>query len=355
MVRQICIVFLGLSDIKSSDKIMPLHNSGLFDEIHVVRDNPGVEIPGVVFYPTPKFLSQFFIFCFIFRLFQGLIISYNNRRFTITIISYYCIPHGVIAYLVSRVSGNRLVTCLIGDDINIGLKSSIFKPFILLVCKASYRIVVTGSTSARVLYFFGFKQVRIVRNTIDTKNFRPVKEGIIQKTSLIVIGELTKNKRIDRTIKLVKELHQRGVYINCTIVGSGIEYFNLLHLVSDLGLQNWIQFTEYRKDIPEIIRTHVALCLFSENEGFPSVIAESVCSGTPVLTIGVGDIPDIIEVSSPLIIYHPQWNLQFFADALEKLLSTPISKSDRLIEASKFHYLFSYVNGGNQWLRAMTE
>jgi glycosyltransferase involved in cell wall biosynthesis len=269
------------------------------------------------------------------------------------IISYNAIPHGIIGSLVSSISRRKHVLSLIGTDIHYWFKNRIIRSFILAICRRSYRVIVTGKVSASILESYGIDSVHIVRNTIDVTRHAT---GEIQKTknnSIIFVGGLSVNKRVDRILQLVKEVNQCGVRLTCSIVGDGEEYHSLKELAAQLEISRLVEFMGYRQDSHKLMSAHSSLCLFSEYEGFPAVVAEALCSGLYVLTIGAGDIPDIATMPNPLLVYQQNWDLDFFTEKLVAILTNP-TEIPAMKHVQYYRDYFSYDSGGADWRAALS-
>ena len=344
------LVFCGLSDKKLTDKIMPLLSSECFTSLQVFRSAPGKRIPRVTYFAFSDVLKKSPILSWIFRLVVGCVQAI--RETDSIIISYNAIPHGIIGFLVSCISRRKHVLALIGTDIHYWFKNGIVRSIILAICRRSFRVIVTGKVSASVLESYGIDSVHAVRNTIDVTQCSIDDLTRKKSNSAIFVGGLSRNKRVDRVLQLVKEVNQRGVKLTCSIVGDGEEYHNLRELAAQLDISGLVNFMGYRHDVNEIMSSHLALCLFSENEGFPTVIAEALCNGLCVLAIGAGDVPDIATTPNPLLVYQQFWDVDFFAERLIAILENPTEiQMKRYVQY--FRDFFAYENGGVDWRNAL--
>jgi pentatricopeptide repeat protein len=344
------IVFCGLGDNKLQDKLVPLLSSGCFTSLKVFRRSPGKKISGVTYYTVPIILRNASILSILYLWLLGSLHVLRNRNSVI--VSYYAVPHGAVGFIVSLFGRKKHVMSLIGTDIHYWLRKSFLRALIIAICRKSHRVIVTGNRSAAVLESSGIKAVHVVRNTIDITKHSICQLPRESNNSVLFIGALTKNKRVDRILQLVKEMNRRGIELRCSILGDGAECLDLMKLAATMHIKESVNFMGYRHDAHEIMKSHFALCLFSESEGFPSVVAEALCSGLYVLTIGVGDIPDIASSPSPLMLYHEDWDLEFFADKLGSILAEPPESS---ILPYVLHYrdYFSYERGGTDWRKAL--
>ena len=346
------LLFCGLSDKKLTDKIMSLLSSQYFTGLKVFRNTPGKTIPRVTYFSCPDILRKSSLLSLLYRLLMGYVQAIRDSDSII--VSYNAIPHGIIGYLVSCISRRKHILSLIGTDIHYWFRNGVVRSFILAICRRSHRVIVTGTISASVLESYGIESVHVVRNVIDVPQ-HSIDDFMKKKTnSIIFVGGLSRNKRVDRVLQLVKEVNQRGIQLTCSIVGDGAEYHSLIERAEQLKISNLINFMGYRHDVNEVMGSHLALCLFSENEGFPTVIAEALCSGLYVLAIGAGDIPDIAEKSNPLLVYQQFWDVDFFAERLIDILSNPTEISD-VQHIQYFRDFFSYEKGGADWSNALSK
>ncbi len=111
------------------------------------------------------------------------------------------------------------------------------------------------------------------------------------------------------------------------VVGSGEREHALRSYVSDKGLEEVVHWLGWRKDLPEVFPAFDVTALTSFDEGTPVSLIESLASGTPVVSLAVGGVPEILEggelgrlVESP--------SHEKFADALESVLASPPTRED---------------------------
>ncbi len=105
----------------------------------------------------------------------------------------------------------------------------------------------------------------------------------------IYIGRLEKEKQVDKIIKAFD-----GNEGKLLIVGSGTEEEKLKELAKNKSNIKFFGSFEYKK-IPRILNCADFLILFSEFEGLPTVILESLACGVPVLSSEVGDVSSFIK------------------------------------------------------------
>ena len=106
------------------------------------------------------------------------------------------------------------------------------------------------------------------------------------------------------------------------VVGSGEREHALRSYVSDKGLEDVVHWLGWRKDLPEVFPAFDVTALTSFDEGTPVSLIESLASGTPVVSLAVGGVPEILE-GGELGRLVDSASHEKFADALESVLASP--------------------------------
>ncbi|MDQ3071896.1 MAG: glycosyltransferase family 4 protein [Bacteroidota bacterium] len=145
-----------------------------------------------------------------------------------------------------------------------------------------------GKDAANVFY---------LPNAIDTDVFKPVPKPVqTQKYSILTIGRLTGQKRVDRFIDLIGDLKEAGYKIQATIVGDGEELSRLQDYAHSLMLpQDKITFAGLQPDTQPYYHIADIFVLTSDYEGTPNVVLEAMASGIPVVCTNVGMLSEIIQ------------------------------------------------------------
>jgi glycosyltransferase involved in cell wall biosynthesis len=127
-------------------------------------------------------------------------------------------------------------------------------------------------------------------------DFPQLKEKVI----LCLPGRITRLKGHEDFLHLIFKLHSLGEPVHGLIVG-GVEeqkrtYFNEIEaLVSELGLQNLITFTGFRRDMREIFsQCNLVLSLSTKPETFGRTVLEALSLGTPVVAWDQGGVSEVL-------------------------------------------------------------
>jgi glycosyltransferase involved in cell wall biosynthesis len=143
------------------------------------------------------------------------------------------------------------------------------------------------------------KKIHVIYNSLDYANQKTLRNSIIDSDvekikqnlftnpnllQLMFVGRLTKQKKLDMLINALGILYKRGHKINLLLIGDGSEKSNLMQLVTEHELNDYVNF--YGKS-------------YNENELAPLICSSDICVapgeigltamhslgyGTPVIT-----------------------------------------------------------------------
>ena len=111
------------------------------------------------------------------------------------------------------------------------------------------------------------------------------------KTILLSIGELHKNKGYDLFIKNLTKINNDFIYF---IIGDGEEKYNLDQIIKDKKMINKVYLLGRIEDAYKYVSLADIFILPSRTEAFPYVLLESGLGSTSILASDVGGIPEII-------------------------------------------------------------
>lgn len=139
-----------------------------------------------------------------------------------------------------------------------------------------------------------------------------------ERSDIISIGRLIKDKHIDILVEAVRVLHPLIPGIQCVIIGRGPEEERLRDQVSKSGLNKNVRFIGFTQNYDEIVRYMKAsrVCVLpSTREGFGIVALEALACGTPVVTADHpgNAIKDLSEIGPVRVV---PLNARAFADAI---------------------------------------
>jgi len=138
--------------------------------------------------------------------------------------------------------------------------------------------------------------VFVVRNGLDLNDFRVPSDRPERNTYVASVGSLLPVKRWDRLLRAVQKLKSMKVGdVDFRIAGDGPLRSVLEKLAGDLEISRAVEFQGEVHDIPAFLRGAKFLVHTSESEGCPNAVMEAMASGLPVVAMGAGDIPYLVE------------------------------------------------------------
>lgn len=172
-----------------------------------------------------------------------------------------------------------------------------------LMSQADVTICVSESNRRDGLEFSAMTRAVVIRNGIDLQKFNPdrlvanvrAELGIGSDTLLVgYIARITAQKdpfTLLRAIALLPE-SLRATFL---LVGGGDLKTSAQALARELGIESRVIFTDFRQDVPDLLRALDIYCLPSLWEGLPIGVLEAMAMGKAVVATAIDGTREIIE------------------------------------------------------------
>ena len=140
----------------------------------------------------------------------------------------------------------------------------------------------------------------VLYNTNETEQIlreakEPVNEIIDDGSfKLVGTGKLEKLKGFDRLIRIQKKLLDEGYKTQTYILGKGSEEDNLRKLVEDLGITDSVHLLGYQSNPHKYVAKCDLFVCTSFSEGFSTAATEALIVGTPVCTVDVSGMKEML-------------------------------------------------------------
>ncbi len=171
----------------------------------------------------------------------------------------------------------------------------------------------------------------------------------------VVVARLAPQKRVDRAIRAIAAVRQRGILARLDVYGDGPLRGELEALIDELQLRNAVRLLGYDPAVTERIGEASLLLLTSEYEGQSLVILEGFNRGTPAVAFDVNYGPsELIDegVSGHLV---PVGDIDRFADTIADVLSNPPVLAGLIDGARLSAERMSVAAVMERWRRLLTE
>jgi glycosyltransferase involved in cell wall biosynthesis len=201
-----------------------------------------------------------------------------------------------------------------------------------LVYRLADRVITSGDAVKAVLVSAGVpaKNIVAIPPGIDPARFHPGVSGEAVRAELGITGPavgLVANLRGSKGhrffLEAARDVRQHVADARFLIVGDGIAFADIKERVRDMGLEDAVIMTGFRRDVPEIMKALDVLVLPSiRSEASSQVIPQALAVGTPVVATTVGGSPELISdgVTGCLV---PPADPRALADAILSLLRDP--------------------------------
>ncbi|WP_210449782.1 glycosyltransferase [Vibrio crassostreae] len=171
-------------------------------------------------------------------------------------------------------------------------------------------------------------KIKVVENGIDTNkfvfssdarlNYRRNLQVNSHHKVILAIGSLREAKDYPNLLHAIKSIHVKRDDIQLKIIGHGPLLSELKQLVSELQLDEVVEFLGVSFNIPEYLSSCDCFVLSSCYEGFGLVVAEAMSCERPVVATDCGGVREVIGESGFLV--RKQDNAQL-AKAIENVLN----------------------------------
>jgi glycosyltransferase involved in cell wall biosynthesis len=173
------------------------------------------------------------------------------------------------------------------------------------VYRLAHRIVTSGEAVASIVAAAGVPRHRIVAigPGIDTRRFHPRVSGQAVRAELALAGPtvgLVANIRGSKGHRFFLDAAREVLRVRpdarFLIVGDGVGFDDVRRRVRELGLEDRVVMTGFRRDVPDVMAALDVLVLPSvKSEAMSQVIPQALAVGTPVVGTSVGGTPELVR------------------------------------------------------------
>ena len=172
-------------------------------------------------------------------------------------------------------------------------------------CYRQFSRIVCVSEKVKEDYLTIYPQFRdraiVLNNTIETNKILAMKDEPIQdvafrndEINLVAVGKINKNKGIDRLARIVKRLRDDGLPVHLYALGTGDSRAGIENYLHENGLSSFFTFTGYKKNPYQYVAQCDLYVCASLAEGFSTATAEALIVGTPVCTVEVAGMREML-------------------------------------------------------------
>ncbi len=259
--------------------------------------------------------------------------------------AHFLYPDGVAATLLGRVLKTPVVVSARGGDVLSYSRLPLIRPLLRKALRdANHAIAVSHELKdAMIGLGASAEKITVIPNGVDSQKFNLISQeearthlGISHKKTILSVGHLVPGKGFDRLVVAFRDLCAGKADLDSQlyIVGEGPLRKELEGKIAAFGLEGRVHLVGHvaHQSLASWYSAADVFCLFSESEGCPNVVLESLACGTPVVATPVGEVPYLLRsVEVGLLARHEvQVMAQQLARALEQSWSRPAIREHAL-------------------------
>lgn len=144
------------------------------------------------------------------------------------------------------------------------------------------------------------KPCQVLHNTVESeKILRDAKEPVLDMKNndgvrLIAIGTLKKSKGYMRLLRIIKRLKDEGYKIHLYVLGIGPLKNEMQEYIWDNEFENIVTLLGYKVNPYKYIKNCDLFVCASFAEGFSTAVTEALIVGTPVCTVDVSGMKELL-------------------------------------------------------------
>lgn len=193
------------------------------------------------------------------------------------------------------------------------------------------------------------EQVSVIHNAVKPFEEKYSEDKYIRKLhddgNFVVgnIGRLSEQKGMEYFIESIPQILKKYSKTRFVIAGVGEDEQKLLNLVKKLGIEEYVKFLGYRKDVQNLMSQLDLIVLSSLWEGLPLTPIEAFSVGKTIVATKVDGTPEIVIDGVDGYLVEPK-NSEQIADAVCKVIKNDDKRKQMEMNA-KEHYVqkFSFI------------
>ena len=193
------------------------------------------------------------------------------------------------------------------------------------------------------------KNVEVLYNTNETADILRLSKETCDvqmdkdAVKICVVGKLKKQKGVDRILRIHKKLRDEGFNTHLYYLGVGPEEQAIKDYAATNGIADKVTLLGYQTNPYKFIKNCDLFCCASFAEGFSTAATEALIVGTPVVTVEVSGMKEMLGENNEHGIVTEN-DEEALYEGIKKILSAPDMLSDYAKKAEERGKFFSTEN-----------
>ena len=141
---------------------------------------------------------------------------------------------------------------------------------------------------------------KVLYNTVESKKIIEKSKELTdriendEKYKLIAVGRLIESKGYERLFRIIQKLYYEGIPVKLYVLGGGSDEKKLKIFIRDKKLENCVEMLGYDTNPYKYVAKCDLFVCASFAEGFSTAVTESLIVGTPVCTVDVSGMKELL-------------------------------------------------------------
>lgn len=177
---------------------------------------------------------------------------------------------------------------------------------------------------------FDFKKmIEVLYNTNETEKIIEKSNEVTDveifnedEVNICVVGKVSVSKGCDRIVRIQKRLIDDGIKSHVYFLGTGTDEEKIQALVKENRIENSVTFLGYQKNPYKYLKECDLFVCASLSEGFSTAATEALIVGTPVVTVEVSGMKEMLGENNEYGIVTEN-NEDALYEGIKKMITTP--------------------------------
>lgn len=216
------------------------------------------------------------------------------------------------------------------------------------LCFRAEQVVVTSNFATAEFERIGATNVRRIPLGVDLTTFHPAEPdespwATDDVVRLVLVSRLSKEKRAERAIEAVRELHAAGLHCTLTVIGDGPLRPRLQRLARGLPVVFRGHLTDRSALVALVADADIAV-FPSPAETFGLAVLEALACGTPVVVPEAGAAGELVDAPGSGVV--SDGSPRGLAAGVQQLLELPVQQRRRAARSAAERFPWSATVAG---------
>lgn len=340
-------ILLGLkltSDANMVSDTVSVKHVPFVSNLHVLTDSRyETEIENVTYHYLPQMISRIPLVRVLYRI--PVMIKICKREKIKLLICYHLLSYGFAGLVVSKVLNIPVVMHFLGNDLDMYCTKKYLRSVLLWLTSKYDHLTVQGSNSKKFLEEQGLKKISIVPTVCSTNKIQ--KNNFAQEYDVIFVGRLSKEKRADRLVDILRIIAEKKEDLKAVILGSGPCEAEVRVKIQSHQLTKNVELLGWTDKVYEYLNRSKIFLLTSDNDQLPLALLEAMAAGVVPIASDVGNVSDVVSSVNGYL--YEKDDVRSFARAAIRLLDNEELRHQKSLACREKVKEFSLKANTRRW------